>query len=149
MIPDVISVGIGFDGIAGVGTSTSIDFNFVLRGPEASWTHPILTTTQSAGAGFSIGAGLNMGGSNYLGEVKDIKRSLLETDSRKGGVTYWGSFGGNVLGAAVGVTGSYTPTFDGSYGIIGRQMNIGFGVPLPGSVAGGVSNTYILKDYSK
>lgn len=149
MVPDVISVGAGFNGIAIVGGATSIDFNFVLRGPEASWTRPIVTTTQSIGGGFSIGLSLNIGGTNYMGDVNNITRDLLETDSRKGGLTYWGSFGGNVMGGAVGVTGTYTPLFDGSYGAIGRSLNIGVAVPLPGSVAGGGSNTFILKDYFK
>lgn len=148
IIPDVISVGVGFNGIVGVGASTNIDFNLVLRGPEASWTKPVVTITESTGAGFSLNAALNTSGFSYLGSVNDIERKMLQTNVKDGDVTYWGSFGGNAAGVDVGVMGSYTPTAKG-YGIIGRTISFGIGAPVPGKIATGVSNTFILHDFAK
>ena len=34
--PDFVSIGVGFNGIAGVGGGSSIEFQWVLHGPEAS-----------------------------------------------------------------------------------------------------------------
>lgn len=36
-VPDFLSVGVGFTGIAGPGGGSSIEANWVLRGPEASF----------------------------------------------------------------------------------------------------------------
>jgi len=147
--PDFVSVGGGFTGIALVGGGTSLEANWVLRGPEASLL-PAITTTQSVGGGYSIDATLNIGRANYLGPVNEISRSMLQTSIGDGQATIWGS-GGVVAGGKIGVTGSYTPT-DGGYGIVGGQLNIGAGLPagpLPANAAGGVSNTFILYDFHK
>ncbi len=148
-VPDFVSVGGGFTGIALVGGGTSLEANWVLRGPEASLL-PAITTTQSVGGGYSIDATLNIGRANYLGPVNEISRSMLQTSIGDGQATIWGS-GGVAAGGKIGVTGSYTPT-DGGYGIVGGQLNIGAGLPagpLPANAAGGVSNTFILYDFHK
>jgi len=147
--PDFVSLGGGFSGIAGVGGGTSLEANWVLRGPEASFL-PIITTTQSIGGGYSIDVTLNIGGANYLGPVKDINRMMLQTNIQDGQVSMWAS-GGLTAGGKIGASGSWSPTVSG-YGIIGRQINIGGGLPvgpLPINGAGGVSNTFIIKDFYK
>ncbi|SIT14307.1 RHS repeat-associated core domain-containing protein [Belliella pelovolcani] len=146
-VPDFISIGGGFTGIAGVGGGTSFEANWVLRGPESSFL-PAITTTQSVGGGFSVDATLNIGRANYLGPVRDINRGMLQTSIQDGQVSIWGS-GGVAAGGKIGVTGSWSPTSTG-YGIIGGQVNIGAGLPagpLPANAAGGVSNTFILHDF--
>ena len=149
-VPDFISIGGGFTGIALAGGGTSIEANWVLRGPEASIS-PAITATQSIGGGYSIDATLNIGGSTYLGSVSEINRGMLQTSTGNGDFpTVWGS-GGVAAGGKIGISGSYTPT-DGGYGIVGRQVNIGAGLPagpLPANVAGGVSNTFMLYDFYK
>ena len=37
VIPDFLAVGVGFNGLAGVGGGTSIEFRWVTHSPEASW----------------------------------------------------------------------------------------------------------------
>jgi hypothetical protein len=120
-VPDFVSVGGGFTGIALTGGGTSLEANWVLRGSEASLL-PAITTTQSVGVGYSIDTTLNIGRSNYLGPLNEISRSMLQTSIGDGQATIWGS-GGVAAGGKIGVTGSYTPT-DGGYGIIGGQLNI-------------------------
>ncbi|NLN25699.1 MAG: hypothetical protein GX163_08655, partial [Bacteroidetes bacterium] len=148
-VPDFISIGGGFSGIAGIGGGTSMEANWVLRGPEASML-PVITTTQSIGAGYSINATLNIGGANYLGPVKDINRMMLQTSIQDGQVSLWAS-GGLTAGGKIGINGSWSPTPSG-HGIIGRQINIGGGLPMgpvPINGASGVSNTFIIKDFYK
>jgi len=148
-VPDFVSLGGGFSGIAGFGGGTSLEANWVLRGSEASFL-PIITTTQSIGGGYSIDATLNIGGANYLGQVKDINRMMLQTNIQDGQVSIWAS-GGLTAGGKIGASGSWSPTVSG-HGIIGGQINIGGGLPvgpLPVNGAGGVSNTFIIKDFYK
>ncbi|MCG8387834.1 MAG: hypothetical protein MJA30_19940, partial [Cytophagales bacterium] len=145
--PDFVNIGAGFDGIAGVGGYTNFDLQWVTRGPDASF-YPALTVTQAIGGGFSVDATVNVGGTNYLGSVQDIRRSMLQTSIADGSVTYWGSAGLTAAGK-IGVEGLYTRT-DKGYGLIGRQLIIGGGLPaglLPLNGAGGVSNTFILHDF--
>lgn len=147
-VPDFVSVGGGFTGIALVGGGTNIEANWVLRGPEASLL-PAITATQSIGGGYSIDATLNIGKANYWGPVSEINRGMLQTNIRDGQVTGWGS-GSIVAGGKIGVTGSYP--YDLNFWVIGGQVNIGLGLPfgpLPGNGAGGVSNTFILYDFYK
>jgi RHS repeat-associated protein len=148
-IPDFVSVGVGFDGIAMTGGATNLDFNWVLRGPEASWK-PALTVTQAIGVGYSVDATLNIGRTNYLGPANNITRNMLVTSVANGDASYWGS-AGIAAGGKIGVTGSYTPTEQG-YGLIGAQLNIGGGLPLgplPVNAAGGVSNTFMIYDFHR
>ncbi len=147
--PDFVNVGFGFNGIVGVGSSTNVDFNWVTRGPEASW-YPLVTLTEAIGGGFSVDVTGNIGGVNYLGDTKDITRSLLRTSLYDGDVTFWGS-GGVAAGGKVSIEVSYTPTPSG-YGLVGRQFIMGGALPLgpvPVNGAGGTSNTFILKDFYK
>lgn len=147
LVPDFMSIGVGFSGIVGVGGVTSFELNWLTRGPEASFL-PIITMTQSLGAGYSLDATLNIGTSNYLGNVNNINRGMLQTNTignNKDFPSIWGSGGVSAIGK-LGITGSYTP-IEGSYGIIERQLNVGAGLPLgplPANGAGGVSNTFIL-----
>jgi hypothetical protein len=148
-VPDFVSIGVGFTGIALVGGGTSLEANWVLRGPEASLL-PAITTTQSVGGGYSIDATLNIGRGNYLGPVNQINRGMFQTNIKDGQVTVWGS-GGLTAGGKVGVSGSYTPINLNS-GVLGVQVNIGVGLPfgpLPGNGAGGVSNTFTFYDFYK
>jgi RHS repeat-associated protein len=145
IVPDFVSVGVGFTAIAPVGGATNFDLNWVTRGPEASWK-PVYTTTLEVGVGYSIDATVNIGGTVYLGNVNDIRRDMLQTSIGQGDVTYWGS-AGVAAGGKIGVTGTYTPTPTG-YGLLGGQINIGGGLPLgplPVNAAGGVSNTIIIE----
>lgn len=91
---------------------------------------------------------MNVGGTNYLGNVQDIRRSMLQTNTAMGDFpTMWGS-GGVAAGGKIGLEGSYTRTRTG-YGLVGRQLIFGGSLPvappLNGSV--GVSNTFILHDF--
>ncbi|RRJ87776.1 hypothetical protein EG849_15035 [Flavobacterium macacae] len=37
IVPDFINIGVGFNGIAGVGGGTSIELNWITHGPDASF----------------------------------------------------------------------------------------------------------------
>lgn len=52
VVPDFLAIGAGFNGIAGFGGASSVEFRWVTRGPEASWK-PMITVTQSIGIGYS------------------------------------------------------------------------------------------------
>ena len=145
-IPDFITIGIGFDGIFGIGAGTIFELNWVVRGPEAS-LGPALTATQTIGAGYSIDAVLTVGGSTYAGSVENIDRSMLQTSISNGKVTMWGE-AGFAAGLEASLNGSYTPTRSG-YGIIEQSIEMGFGLPagpVPVNAAGGVSNSWVLFD---
>jgi RHS repeat-associated protein len=148
IIPDFITVGVGFNGIVAFGGGSSIELNWVTRGPDASLL-PIITTTQTIGGGYSVDATFNIGGANYVGNANKIKRIMLQTNTFKGDYpTVWGSVG-VTAGGKLGFTGNLTIMKNGSF-IIGRYVNIGVGLPagpLPINGAGGVSNTWILKKY--
>ena len=148
VVPDFITIGFGFNGIVGFGGGTSIEINWITRGPEASWK-PVLTITQTIGGGYSIDATLNIGGAKYLGNANNIKRSMLQTNTCTGDLpTMWGS-AGFTAGGKIGATVNYTPTKSG-YGITSQYINIGVGLPagpIPVNGAGGVSNTWILYDF--
>lgn len=149
-VPDFVAIGVGFNGIVGVGGASSVEFRWVTHGPEASWK-PAITVTQSIGGGFSVDATLNLEVANYIGNVNNITRSMMQTSTPKGDFpTIWGS-GGIAAGGKIGVTGYVTPNVGGSF-IFGRELNIGAGLPagpLPTNGAGGVSNTWILYDFYK
>ncbi len=149
-ISDFATVGVGFNGIAIFGGGSSIEMNWVLRGPDASWKS-LITTTQAIGGGYSIDATLNVGGANYLGNVRDIRKTMLQTSTPNGDLpTIWGS-AGVAAGGKIGVTGTYTPTQTGD-GIIGRYLNVGAGLPagpVPVNASGGVSNTWIIYDFHR
>jgi hypothetical protein len=148
-IPDFISIGVGYDLIYNVGEGKSIDFNWVTRGPEASFL-PVITITQKAGGGYDLSGTLNFGGVNYLGDVKDIRRRMLETNFANGEFTMW-THAGIAAGGKVGVTGTLTQNENGKY-LIGRHLNIGIGAPfgiVPVNVSAGVSNTFILYDFKR
>ena len=150
VVPDFLAVGVGLNGIAGGGGGTSIEFRWVTHGLEASWK-PMITVTQSVGGGFSVDATLNIEAANYIGNVNNITHSMMQTSSPNGDFpTIWGS-GGVAAGGKIGVTGYVTPNVGGSF-IIGRELNLGVGLPagpLPANGAGGVSNTWILYDFYK
>ena len=149
VIPDIAIVGVGFNGILGVGAGAGVDINFITRGPEASFL-PIITSTTVVGAGTSIDLTLNIGGVRYTGPVRDIKRDMLITDIRDdGGHTDWVS-GGTTWGGKLGGTMYYTPMKDDEK-LIGFEFNIGGAIPtvIPVGFAGGISNTFILYDFKK
>ncbi|RLZ07125.1 RHS repeat domain-containing protein [Faecalibacter macacae] len=150
VIGDFVNIGVGFTGIVGTGSGASFEFNWVLHGPEASIL-PILSTTTPVGGGFNLDATFNIGKSYYLGSSNDITRSMIQTNTANGDFpTLWGS-AGLTEGGKIGVTRTYTTTTTG-YGIIGGQINIGLGIPagpFPVNGSGGISNTFILKDFKK
>lgn len=88
IVPDIISVGGGFTAIVGAGTGSSMEFNWVVRGPEASIL-PILTATTVVGGGVSLDFTANIGGYNYLGDVNDIRADMLYSDPEKNKVTIY------------------------------------------------------------
>jgi hypothetical protein len=150
MVPDFLAVGVGFNGVFGVGGGTSIDFRWVTRGPEASWK-PMITVTQSIGGGFSVDATLNIETANYFGNVNNITRSMWQTSSPDGDYPTIFMAGGVAAGGKIGITGYVTPNVGGSF-IFGRELNIGVGLPagpLPINGAVGASNTWILYDFYK
>src|SRR5690554_2079145 len=150
MFPDFLAIGGGFNGIAGAGGGTSIEFRWVTRGSEASWK-PMISVTQSIGGGYSVDATLNIEAANYIGNVNNITRSMMQTDSSNGDFpTIWGA-GGVTAEGKIGVTGYVTPNVGGPF-IFGRELNLGVGLPfgpLPVNAAGGASNTWILYDFYK
>lgn len=148
IVPDFVSIGVGFNGIVGVGSGTSIEFRWVTHGPEASWK-PMTTVTESVGGGFSVDTTLNLEAANYIGSVNNITRSMMQTNTFDGDFpTVFGSVGAAAAGK-IGVTGYVTPNVSGSF-IIGRELNLGAGLPagpLPVNGAVGLSNTWILYDF--
>jgi len=151
MTPDFINIGAGFNGIFGLGAGQSMEANFVMHGPEASFK-PVFTATSSVGIGFSVDATFNVGVQHYTGDVDDINADMLETNTsaRHDDPTAWGSGGFSFLGK-VGFTGSYTHLNDG-FNLVGAQVNVGLGLPvgeLPINAAGGVSNSFILPFFRK
>ncbi len=144
-VPDFVSVGIGFTGMAGVGVGTSIELQWVTRGSESSWL-PMLTVTQSGGAGWIADGTFNIGGANYEGPVSDLTRKKIVTNSALGDIpSFWQSYAGSGLGE-LGVTTYETKTRSGPY-IVGGNLNVGLGL-IPGPNWGtGVSNTFLLYDF--
>lgn len=144
--PDFISIGVGFNGIAGIGAGSSIEFQWVLHGPEASWK-PALTATQAIGIGYSADGTINVGTARYSGKASEIRRKMLITNtlSNKDIPTIWVSGGAEMLGK-IGFTGSITPLNNGY--IYGTQANLGLGLFGP-NLAGGVSNTWLLHDWAE
>jgi hypothetical protein len=130
-----------------------MEFNWVLHGPQASWK-PILTTTESVGGGYSIDGSINLGTVSYTGDASKITRSMVLTNSGKKTdpdvPTVWGTVAVSEE-LRLGVTGQVT-YFKGTHQfLIGKQLNIGAGLPagpLPINAAGGVSNTYLLYDFA-
>ncbi len=149
--PDFINVGVGFTGIAGIGAGTSIEFNWVLHGPEASWK-PALTATQSIGGGYSVDATVNVGTARYSGKASFIRREMIVTNTLGNGnyPTIWASGSVSALGQ-IGITGMVTPLNDNGV-IYGAQLNFGAGLPagpIPLNAAAGISNTWLLYDFMK
>jgi len=148
---DFVNIGGGFSGISGVGAGVSWEANWVLHGPEASFL-PAFTTTPSVGAGYNVDITINVGNANYTGAAADINRDMLVTNSGVGVrnfPTVWTAVSAT-MGPEIGVTGTFTPTTNGS--IIGTQLNGGLGLPLgsvPINYSTGVSNTYLMKDLYK
>ena len=150
---DVASLGVGFNGIGGVGGGTSIEANWILHGKNISWL-PIITVTQLIGGGFSVSATANAGVVNYLMPADSINKDRLVTNSLSGKgfavPSAWAS-GGVAMGGKLGVTG--TVSFDKYLNptSIGRAVNLGFGLPtiiLPIDGAIGISNTWIIYDFN-
>ncbi len=148
VVPDFLAIGVGFNGIAGFGGGTTIEARWITHGPEASWK-PMITVTQSVGGGFSVASILNIEAANYIGNVNNITRSMMQTSTPNGDFpTIWGA-AGVAAGGKIGVTGYVTPNVGGSF-IIGGELNMGAGLPagpLPVNGAGGASNTWILYDF--
>ncbi|MDZ7897842.1 MAG: RHS repeat-associated core domain-containing protein, partial [Arcicella sp.] len=155
-IPDIVSIGGGFNGIAILGAGTSFEANWITRGPSASIL-PIITTTESLGGGYSIDATFNVGVSYYLGPSNEINRGIVQTSfGADGGVTYFGSAGiaaGGKIGGTIGYTPATQQTKSGSIGaLVSFTGNFGAGLPaypIPFNASSGVSNTFILKDFKK
>ena len=148
IVPDIVNVGVGFSGIFGVGATSSIELNWVVRGPEASLI-PILSASEYVGGGFSVDATVNIGGSVYIGPVSHINRGMVSTSIANGDFGGFLSFGLTELGK-IGVTGSAAPT--GNSLLVSGQINFGAGLPMgpvPVNGAVGAYNTYVLKDFSK
>lgn len=150
LIPNIISIGVGFSGIAGIGAGSSVELNWITHGSEASWK-PIITVTQQVGAGYAIDATMNLGAVSFSGSVDDITRSMVDTKTAENGdiPTFWGS---SAVSAAynIGATGTYTP-LDKGY-LSGGQLNFGAGLsagPIPINGAGGLSNTWVIYDFGK
>ncbi|MDP4197121.1 MAG: RHS repeat-associated core domain-containing protein [Bacteroidota bacterium] len=148
IIPDFISLGVGYNFSYGPGQGTSIEFRWVTRGKDASFL-PMLTMTQSVGGGYMGGITANIELTNYTGDAKDIERTMMRTltfDAKyHDKPTTWGSLSVSFLGD-VGLTGYFTPSLHESY-LIGREFNIGASW-FPGTnIVGGISNTYIIQDF--
>ena len=142
IVPDIVSVGVGGTAIAGTGAGTSFELNWITRGPDASW-RPILSVTQSVGAGFSVDATLNIGGSYYLGPVQNIRRDNINTSIKNGNVSIFYS-GGVAEGGKIG--GTISTVLSPKIEMVNLQLNLGISIPSPIGINGatGVSNTYIL-----
>ena len=141
LVPDIISIGVGFTGTAGTGTETSFELNWIIRGQDASLI-PVLTTTITPGVCYQTDATINIGGYRYLGVVNGLKKEYLKTTIGKSRAGIFSSIGGDMLGK-LGFTASWTPTPNG-YGLIQTEVNVGVGL-LPGPNGSvGFTNTFML-----
>lgn len=150
-VPDFINIGIGFSGIFGFGSGTSIELNWITHGPEASWK-PVVTATEQTGVGYSVDATINFGTVRYSGNAADINKGMVVTNTFGNGdiPTVWGS-GSFSGGLNLGGTGVFTYLGNGNF-LYGGQTNVGVGLPagpVPVNAAGGVSNTWIIHDFWK
>ena len=145
-IKDVVTIGVGFSSILGVGNIGSIEMNFIVRGPHAS-LKPIITTTQGIGAGGGVDIGWFVGGQNYCGSLNDLSPDMLETNSADGDgdkPTLWLSYAVE-LEEMRGGTITATPPSKKNAGFVGEVTNMGGSVlPTFGKVTSGTSNTFIL-----
>ena len=151
LIPDFFNIDVGFSGIFGLGAGSSIEFNWVMHGPEKSFL-PVVTVTQAHAGGYAMDATINIGTVRYTGKTSEIRRSMLSTNTFGNGdnPTYWisGAFSG---GLNLGGTGTFAKVGPGQY-LIGNQLNVGAGLPLgpiPINGAAGLSNTWIIYDFAK
>ena len=142
------SIGAGFSGIYGIGAGSSIELQWVLHGPQASWK-PALSVTQAVGGGYAIDGTINIGKGYYTGDVSMINRGMMVQNSGAGDFpAIWGSAAVSA-GGNIGLTGIIAPQQIGGY-VISGQLNIGAGLPagpIPINAAGGVSNTWVLIDW--
>lgn len=122
LVPDALSIGVGFNGIFGVGGGVSFDANFIVRGPNASII-PHFSSTQTVGGGFDVSATVNIGGTNYIGPVSGIDRNMFNTYPGKGGVPVYGSGG-------VAMAPKVAGTLAVSRNSISRILQIGGGLPV-------------------
>ena len=144
VIPDVVTLGVGFSGIAGVGGASSVELNWITRGTDAS-LKPYMTVTEQIGTGYSIDVTLNIGESYYLGPSKDINKGMLQTSIGSGKCAGWTSVS-LTSGGKIGTTFSVSPSGYTSP-VYSSQLNIGLGLPagpFPVNGAAGVSNTWLL-----
>jgi hypothetical protein len=102
----------------------------------------------------NIGGGwtaiVGVGGVSYTGPASKITRSMVLTNTANGDIpTVWGTVAVSEV-LKLGVTGQVTYDAGTHEFLIGKQLNIGAGVPagpLPMNAAVGVSNTYLLYDF--
>lgn len=143
-VPDIISLGLGFTNIVGVGNSTSIEANWITRGAEASII-PVFTISESIGLGFDLDATVNFGAASYSGPVHEISRNMLTTNYGNGDLAVWTS-GAFAEGVNIGATTATTPMRNNELHI-STEINFGAGLPagpFPANVSGGVRNTWQL-----
>ena len=148
IVPDIVSMGVGYSGIFGVGSATSVELSWITRGPESSFW-PILSVSESVGTGFSVDATVNFGYSNYCGPVSNINRDIISTSIAKGN---FGGFLSGSLSDIGNIGGALTWTTFEEYLLLSGQINVRIGAPMgpvPVNGAGGVYNTYVLKDFAK
>ncbi|MDE5976667.1 MAG: hypothetical protein K2G69_08975, partial [Muribaculaceae bacterium] len=146
IIPDFIQVGIGYDGIVGVGASCNWELNWVLRGPERSWK-PIVSMTAGTGTGFSIGTQISFQSGKYVGPADIIRRNMISTTLKDGSATLGISGGPDAIGRLnVGIY--ICPTNNSA--VVYQSIGIGIGIPagpLPLNGSFTATNTFIIKDW--
>ena len=148
--PDFLTIGVGFDGVVGVGAGTEANLTWVTRGPESS-VLPVVSVTQKVAAGYSVSAGVKAEGGTFLGPSSKIRRGMIETNSAKGAMPTLYTSGSIAAGGKLGISASYTP-IEGTGGIVSKGVSFGTAAPagiLPVNGSVGVSNTYVLYDFKK
>jgi hypothetical protein len=97
---------IGMNAVGGVGGGTSVDFNWLIKGEEASWS-PIITVSQSMEVGMNISPiSVSLNTYEFWGKTSPL-RSYLQTSlaQEQFGVTYSAgisNWGGSFSGAFAG-----------------------------------------------
>jgi RHS repeat-associated protein len=152
-VPDIVSIGGGVTAIGGLGNSTSVEMNFILRGPEAS-IKPMITTSLRIGVGFNVSATLNLSRTNVIGPVSSIRRSFVITNSFKSNdngsldmPTYWCNLGINEF---IHYSSGMALTISDSATMLTREVGYGVSIPLEfpyPDFSTGVGNTFLLKDF--
>ena len=145
-LPDAVSLDFDASTYVGPGTSGTLHFNWILKGPNASF-RPVVSYEQTVGGGWDVSASVGL--SQYRKVFSPMQRTDFATNFNPSvpsarDVSYQASLSASFL-AKLGVNGGFTLVNGGTDIIMNGGVNYGFSaIPTLVNGSGGVSNSWIL-----